>query len=64
MKSSFSGKQGNCLDVMGYKDGNRILIRETKPITENDRAVVTTKENFRVFILGVKAGEFDHLVED
>ncbi|MCX5211093.1 DUF397 domain-containing protein [Kitasatospora sp. NBC_00240] len=59
-KSSFSGNGDGteCIELAAT-DG-RILLRES-----DDPAVVvtTTPAKLRAFILGVKAGEFDHLVD-
>lgn len=58
-KSSFSGG-GNpeeCIEVASHNDA--ILVRES----DDPQAVVTTsREKLRAFVLGVKAGEFDHLI--
>ncbi|MFI0739359.1 DUF397 domain-containing protein [Streptomyces sp. NPDC021100] len=58
-KSSFSGGGGeNCVELAQY-DGS-ILMRES----DDPGAIITTsRENLRAFLLGVKAGEFDHLIE-
>ncbi|MGV9271526.1 DUF397 domain-containing protein [Kitasatospora sp. NPDC003701] len=59
-KSSFSGAEGadNCLELAAGVDGRRHL-RES-----SDPEVVVTMDaaKLRAFILGVKAGEFDHLI--
>ncbi|MFH8368063.1 DUF397 domain-containing protein [Streptomyces sp. NPDC018031] len=57
-KSSFSGGDGpNCVEVAQH-DG-RIVMRES-----DDPGVIltTTREKLAAFLLGVKAGEFDHLI--
>ncbi|MCI3226396.1 DUF397 domain-containing protein [Streptomyces sp. NP-1717] len=58
-KSSFSGSDGEiqCVEV-AHVDG-RILLRESDA---PDTAVTTDRDKLRAFLLGVKAGEFDHLV--
>jgi hypothetical protein len=59
-KSSFSGTSSNCVNVAAADDGT-IKLRES-----DDPAgaiVTTTPEKLRAFILGVKAGEFDHFIE-
>ncbi|MGN5379602.1 DUF397 domain-containing protein [Streptomyces sp. MUSC 14] len=57
-KSSFSGGGGEqCLEA-AESDG-RILLRESD---DPDVVVTTSREKLAAFILGVKAGEFDHFV--
>lgn len=55
-KSSYSGTGGNCVYVSAADDGT-IKLRESD---DPDTVVTTTPEKLRAFILGVKAGEFDH----
>ncbi|MEU9079386.1 DUF397 domain-containing protein [Kitasatospora sp. NPDC048538] len=59
-KSSFSDADGadNCLEVASGTGDLRHL-RES-----DDRGVIVTTDaaKLRAFILGVKAGEFDHLI--
>ena len=57
-KSSYSGDASNCLYVAAV--GDSIKIRESGA---PDTIITTTRENLRAFILGVKAGEFDHFAE-
>ncbi|MEU5130042.1 DUF397 domain-containing protein [Streptomyces mobaraensis] len=58
-KSSFSGGGGeNCVELAQH-DGN-ILMRESD---EPEAIVATSREKLRAFLMGVKAGEFDHLIE-
>ncbi|MFI5686801.1 DUF397 domain-containing protein [Streptomyces sp. NPDC051636] len=58
-KSSFSGGGGeNCVELAEHDGG--ILMRESD---DPSRVVVTSREKLQAFLLGVKAGEFDHLVE-
>ncbi|MFD3920109.1 DUF397 domain-containing protein [Streptomyces sp. NPDC058595] len=58
-KSSFSGSDGEiqCVEV-AHVDG-LILLRESDA---PDTVVTTDRDKLRAFLLGVKAGEFDHLV--
>ncbi|MCX4755679.1 DUF397 domain-containing protein [Kitasatospora purpeofusca] len=58
-KSSFSGDAANCIYLAAAADGG-IRIRESD---EPDVVITTTAERLRVFICGVKAGEFDHLMQ-
>lgn len=60
MISSYSGKQGNCIDVT--RNGEFILLRETDLRYNQVMPLFTTPENFAAFIAGVKAGEFDHFL--
>ncbi|MER6999143.1 DUF397 domain-containing protein [Streptomyces sp. NPDC000410] len=57
-KSSYStDAAGNCVEL-GSVDG-AIKMRES----DDPEVIVTTSpEKLRAFILGVKAGEFDHLI--
>ncbi|WP_406199273.1 DUF397 domain-containing protein [Kitasatospora sp. NBC_01560] len=59
-KSSLSGADGadNCLELASGADGLRHLRESDDP----DVVVTTDAAKLRAFILGVKAGEFDHLV--
>lgn len=58
-KSSFSGADDNqsCVELAPV-DG-AIAMRESD---DPDVIVTTSVEKLRAFILGVKAGEFDHLI--
>lgn len=57
-KSSFSGGGGeNCLEV-AHRDDD-IVIRESD---DPGFILTTTLERFRAFLLGAKAGEFDHFM--
>ncbi|MYZ35873.1 MULTISPECIES: DUF397 domain-containing protein [unclassified Streptomyces] len=58
-KSSYSGTSANCIDVAA--DDGTIKLRESD---SPDTIVTTTPEKLRAFILGIKAGEFDHFVND
>ncbi|MFJ3791877.1 DUF397 domain-containing protein [Kitasatospora sp. NPDC090091] len=59
-KSSFSGAEGadNCLELAsGVGD-----LRHLRESDDPDVIVTTTAARLRAFILGAKAGEFDHLI--
>ncbi|MCX4865239.1 DUF397 domain-containing protein [Streptomyces sp. NBC_00825] len=58
-KSSFSGADNNqsCIELAPV-DGS-IKIRESD---DPDIVVTTSVAKLRAFVLGVKAGEFDHLI--
>ncbi|MEU3370928.1 DUF397 domain-containing protein [Streptomyces sp. NPDC006711] len=58
-KSSFSGADNNqsCVEL-APADG-MIKIRESD---DPDVVVTTSVHKLRAFVLGVKAGEFDHLI--
>ncbi|MEV0777675.1 DUF397 domain-containing protein [Streptomyces sp. NPDC050428] len=58
-KSSFSGEAANCVYVSAADDGT-IKLRESD---DPNTIVTTTPEKLRAFILGVKAGEFDHFAD-
>jgi hypothetical protein len=56
-KSSFSQGTGECVELAAMDDS--ILMRESDaPGT----VVTTSRDKLRAFVLGVKAGEFDHLI--
>ncbi|MFF3005112.1 DUF397 domain-containing protein [Kitasatospora sp. NPDC057940] len=59
-KSSFSDADGGstCLELATGVDSLRHLRESDDP----DVVVTTTAPKLRAFILGAKAGEFDHLV--
>ncbi|MFF3178116.1 DUF397 domain-containing protein [Streptomyces sp. NPDC057900] len=58
-KSSFSGGGGeNCVEV-GLGDADAIVMRESD---DPNSVITTSREKLAAFILGVKAGEFDHFV--
>ncbi|WP_082127078.1 DUF397 domain-containing protein [Allosalinactinospora lopnorensis] len=57
-KSSFSGSNGECVHVAVVGDTVGI-IEADDPRTSDAPIVRTPLKNFRVFIEGVKAGEFD-----
>jgi hypothetical protein len=58
-KSSFSGADDNqsCLELAPH--AGAIKVRESD---DPDVIVTTSVEKLRAFILGVKNGEFDHLI--
>ncbi|MFE2494645.1 DUF397 domain-containing protein [Streptomyces scopuliridis] len=58
-KSSFSGEAANCVHIAAADDGSIKIQESDTP----DTIVTTTPEKLRAFILGVKAGEFDHFAE-
>ncbi|MEU5403194.1 DUF397 domain-containing protein [Streptomyces sp. NPDC005963] len=57
-QSSFCQAGNSCVGVM--RDGDAILLRESE---YPESIVTTTQEKMRDFILGVKNGDFDHLVD-
>ncbi|KIF76359.1 hypothetical protein QR77_25705 [Streptomyces sp. 150FB] len=59
-KSSFSGEANGCVYVAAADDGTIKLHESDDPA---GAIVTTTPEKLRAFILGVKAGEFDHFVD-
>jgi hypothetical protein len=59
IKSSFSGSQGNCLEVR--QAGGWIEIHDSE---RPDEVVCCTRESLAAFIAGVKAGEFDQLISE
>ncbi|MFI2210247.1 DUF397 domain-containing protein [Streptomyces sp. NPDC020141] len=58
-KSSFSGGNGpNCLEIAHQDDS--VLLRESNTPTT---VITTDRAKLAAFIQGVKAGEFDHLLD-
>ncbi|MEW1721818.1 DUF397 domain-containing protein [Streptomyces sp. NPDC093109] len=57
-KSSYSGGGNGCVHVAAADDGSIKLVESDDP----DIIVTTTPAKLHAFILGVKAGEFDHFV--
>ncbi|MFF2011825.1 DUF397 domain-containing protein [Streptomyces sp. NPDC058195] len=60
-KSSFSGPEDhqNCVHVRLAATGDIELVESDRPGT----IMATAPANFAAFVKGIKAGEFDHLVE-
>lgn len=56
-ESSFCQSGNSCIGVR--KVGKAIQLRESD---QPDELITTTPEKLRDFILGVKAGEYDHLI--
>lgn len=55
-KSTFSGSQGDCVEVAHLPDGST-MVRDSK---HPDGAVLTfTPAEWTAFVAGAKAGEFD-----
>ncbi len=54
-KSSFSGNQGNCVEFRRIEGG--VEVRNSKRPDEG--SVAYTDSEWRAFVAGVKAGEFD-----
>ncbi|MFC8046698.1 DUF397 domain-containing protein [Nocardia sp. NPDC057353] len=55
-KSSYSGDQGDCVEV-AYQPGGKLSVRDSK---NPDVAVVTfPKASWAVFVAGISAGEFE-----
>jgi len=57
-KSSFSGDQGNCVEVTRLSDG-RIVFRNSNH--RDDGTVLFTPAELSDWVNGCKAGEFDDL---
>ncbi|WP_327274031.1 DUF397 domain-containing protein [Streptomyces sp. NBC_01224] len=60
-KSSFSGDQGACVEAAPLVDG-RIAVRNSN--RPEAGAVFFTIVEMGAWIKGVKAGEFDHLIDE
>lgn len=57
-KSSFSGMEGNCVELAALGDG-RIAVRNSRHPDEG--IVLCTRPAMDAWVTGVKAGEFDGL---
>lgn len=57
-KSSYSGANGNCLEIAATVDGLVAIRNSNRP---NDGAILYTKDELRAFLAGAKDGEFDDL---
>lgn len=55
-KSSFSGQQGDCVEVQDLADGSRHVRHSEHP---TGPSLGFTRSEWVAFIAGVKAGEFD-----
>ncbi len=58
IKSSFSGHNGNCVELAAL-DEDRIGVRNSK--RPEVGTVTFTQAELAAFLAGAKAGEFDHL---
>ncbi len=58
VKSSFSGNNGNCVEIAALPDGGR-AIRDSK--NPHGPALVFTTDEFTAFVRGAAAGEFTQL---
>ncbi|WP_217196012.1 DUF397 domain-containing protein [Streptomyces buecherae] len=56
-KSSFSGDRDDCVEL--GQQGEKIVMRESD---EPNVVVTTTRAKLAAFIVGVKNGDFDHLL--
>jgi hypothetical protein len=57
-KSSASGAQGQCVEVAHLPEG-QVCVRNSKD--RHGHILRFTREEWVAFLLGAKAGEFDHL---
>jgi hypothetical protein len=57
-ESSFCQAGNSCVGIL--REGGTVKLRESEQPGE---IITTTPEKLRDFILGVKNGEFDHLVD-
>jgi len=60
LKSSFSGPQGNCVELQKLAGG--VEMRDSKD--PDGPTLLFTKGEFKALLHGMKAGEFDHLAEE
>jgi hypothetical protein len=57
-KSSYSANHDNCVEIAAAAEGS-VLMRESD---DPDVIIRTSHDHLRSLVLGVKAGEFRHLV--
>jgi hypothetical protein len=57
-KSTFSGNNGNCVEVAALPDG-RVAVRDSKDPQAG--TLVFTRAEIDAWVRGVRAGEFDDL---
>jgi hypothetical protein len=56
-KSSYSGQEGNCLEVAATATGGR-AVRDSK--AQAGPLLAVSRESWRAFVTGAQAGEFGH----
>lgn len=56
--SSYSGANGNCVEVAALPDG-RVAVRDSK--NPDGGMLIFTRAEMRAWLSGVRAGEFDDL---
>jgi Domain of unknown function (DUF397) len=59
-KSRRSNPSGNCVELAVLPDGAGIAVRNSR--YPDGPALVYTTEEIRAFILGVRDGDFDHMI--
>jgi hypothetical protein len=57
-KSSFSGYNGNCVEVSRLRSSSRVAVRDTKD-REKGPVLLFTPASWSTFIAGAKNGDFD-----
>jgi Domain of unknown function (DUF397) len=64
VKSTFSGTNGNCVDIMHDTINDQILVTDTKTYGQiNPPCLVFTRAEWTAFLEGVRDGQFDFLTE-
>jgi hypothetical protein len=59
-KSRRSNPSGNCVEVAELADGTGVAVRNSRD--PNGPVLIYTRAEIEAFILGVRDGDFDHLV--
>ncbi|MEU4150824.1 DUF397 domain-containing protein [Streptomyces sp. NPDC026659] len=59
-KASFTGSNGDCVEAAPYNGG--VVVRHSK--APNGPALAYNAREWRAFLAGAKAGEFDHMAGD
>lgn len=60
-KSRRSNPSGNCVEVAELPDGASIAVRNSRD--PNGPALIYTREEINAFLLGVRDGDFDDLIQ-
>lgn len=56
IRSSYSGSQGECVEMATLPDGSRAVRHSRRPQAE---VIIYTAAEWRAFLAGAKDGEFD-----
>jgi hypothetical protein len=60
-KSARSNPSGNCVEMAKLADGAGVAVRNSRD--PNGPALIYTREEIVAFLLGVRDGDFDNLIQ-